>query len=163
LRITGRIKELIITAGGENIPPVLIENEVKAACSAISNCMLIGDKRKFLSLLVSLKVTMSKDNPPGPTDELAPESLHIGQKIGSDARTYTAVKACPLWKAEIDKSIKTANSKTASSAQIVQKWVWLPTDFSQQGGEITETQKLKRSVASAKYHDLIESMYDGAE
>ena len=56
MRITGRIKELIITAGGENVPPVLIENEMKAAMVALSNVMVIGDKRKYLAMLVSLKV-----------------------------------------------------------------------------------------------------------
>lgn len=161
MKITGRIKELIITAGGENIPPILIENQVKAACSAISNCMLIGDKRKFLSMVLSLKVVASKDTPPGVTDDLAPESLHIAKSIGSDAKTYSAAKACPIWKNEIDRAIKTANAKTTSSAQIVNKWAWLPEDFSQHGGTITETQKLKRNVAHAKYLDLIESLYAG--
>jgi len=58
MKITGRIKELIITAGGENVPPVLIENEMKAQMLAISNVMVIGDKKKFLTMLVSLKVTL---------------------------------------------------------------------------------------------------------
>jgi hypothetical protein len=48
--------QLIITAGGENVPPVLIENEMKAAMPAISNVMVIGDKKKFLSMVVSIKV-----------------------------------------------------------------------------------------------------------
>lgn len=52
------ISELIITAGGENIPPVPIEDAVKEAVPLISNAMLIGDKRKFLSMLLTIKVSL---------------------------------------------------------------------------------------------------------
>uniref|UniRef100_A0A7S3M9T8 AMP-dependent synthetase/ligase domain-containing protein n=1 Tax=Spumella elongata TaxID=89044 RepID=A0A7S3M9T8_9STRA len=161
MKITGRIKELIITAGGENVPPVLIENEVKAAMVAVSNCMVIGDKRKFLTLLVSLKVEV--DGEARPTDQLAADSLFIGEQIGSAAKTYSEAKADPLWKDYIDKGVKTANSKTTSNAQIVQKWTWLPVDFSEKAGDLTPTLKLKRSVVTEKNAALIDSLYEGSE
>jgi long-subunit acyl-CoA synthetase (AMP-forming) len=59
----------------------------------------------------------------------------------------------------MDKGVEAANKKTTSSAQIVQKWAWLPVDFSEKAGDLTPTLKLKRSVAEGKYHELIESMY----
>jgi long-chain-fatty-acid--CoA ligase ACSBG len=55
LFITGRAKELIITAGGENIPPILIENEIRSALPFISSVMIIGDMKKFLTCLLALK------------------------------------------------------------------------------------------------------------
>jgi len=158
MRITGRIKELIITAGGENVPPVLIENEMKAAMVAISNCMVIGDKRKYLTMLVSLKTEVDLETMI-PTDKLAADSLFVGSQIGSSAKTVGEAASDPLWKKYIDNGMKVANSKTTSNAQIVQKWSLLPVDFSEKGGELTPTLKLKRSVAAAKHEALIEALY----
>ena len=159
MKITGRIKELIITAGGENIPPVLIENEVKAACVALSNVMVIGDRRKYLTMLVSLKCEVNADTGE-PTDKLAADALFIGQQIGSSAKTMTEAAADPLWQKCIEDARKTANGKTTSNAQIVQKWKMLPVDFSEKAGELTPTLKLKRSVVAAKYEALIDSLYE---
>lgn len=61
LVITGRIKELIITAGGENVAPILIEDEIKKTIPFVSNCMVIGEKRKYLSLLITLKHKLKPD------------------------------------------------------------------------------------------------------
>jgi long-chain-fatty-acid--CoA ligase ACSBG len=161
MRITGRIKELIITAGGENIPPVLIENEMKAAMVALSNCMVIGDKRKFLSMLVTLKVEVDSDTG-APTNNLAADALYVGRQIGSSAKTTDEAKADPKWIEYITKGMKEGNSKTTSNAQIVQKFELLTNDFSEKAGELTPTLKLKRNIVAEKYAKLIDSMYEGA-
>lgn len=165
MKITGRIKELLITAGGENVPPVLIENEVKAAMPlAVSNVMVVGDRRKYLACLISLKVVMDLESAT-PTDALAADTLFVGKEIGSTATLYSQAVKDPLWVEYINKGIKVANGKTASNAQILQKWRWLPEDFSEKAGELTPTLKLKRKVVTEKYADLIESIYaeDGTE
>ncbi len=158
MRITGRIKELIITAGGENIPPVMIENEMKAAMLAISNCMVVGDRRKYLAMLVALKCEVDKETG-APTDNLAPDSLFEGGRIGSDAKTLSQATVDPKWIEYINQGVKAANKKTTSSAQVVQKWKMMPTDFSEKEGDLTPTQKLKRNVVTDKYNALIEGIY----
>mmetsp|Transcript_27277 Transcript_27277/g.27510 ORF Transcript_27277/g.27510 Transcript_27277/m.27510 type:complete len:663 (-) Transcript_27277:375-2363(-) len=158
MKITGRIKELIITAGGENIPPVLIENEMKAACVAISNCMVVGDKRKYLAMLVSLKCEVNAEDG-SPTNMLAADSLFIGKEIGSSAKTVEEAMSDPLWKKCLDDTMKKGNSKTTSNAQVVQKWKMLPVDFSEKAGDLTPTLKLKRNVVTKKYAAVIDSIY----
>ena len=61
LWITGRIKELIITAGGENIAPILIEEEIKKSIPIVSNAMVIGDARKFLTAILTFRYVLDKD------------------------------------------------------------------------------------------------------
>jgi long-chain-fatty-acid--CoA ligase ACSBG len=160
MKITGRIKELIITAGGENIPPVLIENEMKKAMLAVSNCMVIGDKRKFLGMLVCLKCEVDTDG--RPNDKLAADALFVGGQIGSESKTLSAASVDPLWIEYIDKGVKAANAEATSNAQRVAKWVMIPEDFSEAGGELTPTQKLKRSVTEKKYDTLINSKIYGS-
>lgn len=111
LFITGRLKELIITAGGENIPPVHIENLVKAECSAISNALLIGDKRKYLTMLITLKTEMDSEG--APLDTLASESLKL---IHSLDLNYT--KMSEIMAAGPDKKVTQAIQEAVDRANI---------------------------------------------
>jgi long-chain-fatty-acid--CoA ligase ACSBG len=158
IAITGRIKELIITAGGENVPPVLIENEIKRAMPALSNCMVIGDKRKFLTVVLCLHVEIDAESGVA-SRKLTGPALDVCKEIGSTATTTDEAKKDEKWKSYFDEGLKKANSKATSNAQNVGKWTLLPTDFTEKGGELTPTLKLKRSVAAKIYADEIEAMY----
>lgn len=160
LYLTGRIKELIITAGGENIAPVLIEDEVKAQLPCISNAMLIGDRRKFLSILLTLKTEMNLETGE-PLEELAPVTKQWCKELGLEARTMKDVLDGPNKQVmdAIQKGINQANAKAISNAQRVQKFQILSHDFSIPTGEIGPTMKLKRNVVLKKYADIIERFY----
>jgi long-chain-fatty-acid--CoA ligase ACSBG len=157
ISITGRIKELIITAGGENVAPVLIEDELKAAMPALANAMVIGDKRKFLSVLLCLQV--EPDIEGNPTNKLTGNALEAAKTIGSKAKTTNEARDDPKWKEYFDKGLEVANKKAISRASRVGKWTLLSTDFSEVGGELTPTMKLKRNVTAEKFADTIDAMY----
>ena len=91
VKITGRLKELIVTAGGENVSPVPIENKVMELCPLIANCVVVGDKRKFLSCLVSLKTEV---NPltGEPSQQLAKSVVEFLRGKGSKATTVEEAK-----------------------------------------------------------------------
>lgn len=158
--ITGRIKELIITAGGENIAPVPIEDHIKKHAPFISNAVLIGDKRKFISCLITLKVNMDP-NTGAPTDKLLDDVVKQFVGLGSSATTVSQVletKDSAVYSA-IQAAIDKANEAAISSAQKVQKFVILKNDLSIPGGELGPTLKLKRFYVMSKYSEVIDDMY----
>ncbi|XP_074834494.1 long-chain-fatty-acid--CoA ligase ACSBG2 isoform X2 [Carettochelys insculpta] len=160
LYITGRIKELIITAGGENIPPVPIEDAVKEAVPIISNAMLVGDKAKFLSMLLTLKCNVDGETGE-PEDDLTPEAIAYCLKLGSKATKVSDIvggKDKAVY-AAIQKGIALVNEKATSNAQKIQKWVLLEKDFSIAGGQLGPTMKLKRPVVTKMYKDQIDQFY----
>ncbi|XP_026473981.1 very long-chain-fatty-acid--CoA ligase bubblegum-like [Ctenocephalides felis] len=160
--ITGRIKEILITAGGENVPPVQIEYLVKAELPHLSNVVLIGDKRKFLTILVTLKTEMDKDSG-APLDKLDYSVKDWLKSLGcKDYNTLSEVLEAgpePKLMQDIQQGIDRANKHAVSNAQRIQKFVILPADLSIPTGELGPTLKLKRSVITKKYADLIEKMY----
>ena len=155
--ITGRIKELIITAGGENVAPVLIENQVKEELPFISNAMVVGDKRKYLVILLTLKLALDKDGKP--LEALSEDALKITKSLGSNAKTFSEVLKDEKLLKVIDEGIKKANEKSISRAQHIRKWALIPGDFTVDGGELTPTLKLKRKFTASKHADAILKLY----
>ncbi|XP_047452923.1 long-chain-fatty-acid--CoA ligase ACSBG1 isoform X2 [Mugil cephalus] len=160
LYITGRIKELIITAGGENVPPVPIEEAVKKELPIISNAMLIGDKRKFLSMLLTLKCCANAETME-PTEELSAEAVEFCRELGSQATNVSDIiegRDKDVYQA-IQEGIDRVNSAATSNAQRIQKWTILWKEFSVSGGELGPTMKLRRPVVLEMYHNVIEGLY----
>lgn len=134
----GRLKELLITAGGENVAPVPIEQIVKTELPNISNCILIGDKKKFLSLLVTLQTDVDAETGT-PLDTLSPSVKKWLSDLGCPADTVTELlKAGPDDRliAAINEGMDRVNQQATSNAQRIQKVKILPVDFSVPTGEL---------------------------
>lgn len=160
LYVTGRLKELIITAGGENVPPMPIEEAVKTELPIVSCAMLIGDQRKFLSMLLTLKCTLDPDTS-DPTDNLTEQAVEFCQRVGSKASTVSDIvgkKDQAVYQA-IEEGIQRVNRNAAARPYHIQKWAILQRDFSISGGELGPTMKLKRLTVLEKYKDIIDSFY----
>mmetsp|Transcript_26474 Transcript_26474/g.66600 ORF Transcript_26474/g.66600 Transcript_26474/m.66600 type:complete len:628 (+) Transcript_26474:406-2289(+) len=155
LWITGRIKELIITAGGENIAPVPIEDCIKAELPAISNAMMYGDQRKYNVMLVTLMCEVDEEG------NSLPELCGPALKVDPECKTVEDAQKSEVWKEYITKGITTYNKNFAvSNAQKVQKFRICPTDFTVANNLLTPTLKLKRSVVTEQYMDLLNEMYN---
>jgi long-chain-fatty-acid--CoA ligase ACSBG len=151
LIITGRLKELIVTAGGENVAPLPIEDLLKEKCKIISNIVVLGDDKKYLAALITLKID-EKGN-------LLPEILDKIKEMESDSKNIVEAINDEKIKIFIKQCVDEVNKKAVSRAQLIRKWTILPNDFSVDSGEFTPTLKLKRKFISQKYAKSIEKMY----
>ena len=159
VKITGRLKELIVTAGGENVSPVPIENKIMELCPVIANCVVVGDKRKFLSCLISLKTEV---NPltGEPSDKLLPAVVEAIKKEGGSATTLQEARNDEAVKKMVEAAIEGYNKVAISRAQEVRKWYLMERDLSLSHGELTATLKLKRNVVHDHYKKEIDSLYN---
>eukprot|EP00762_Andalucia_godoyi_P006302 ANDGO_05864.mRNA.1 Very long-chain-fatty-acid--CoA ligase bubblegum len=159
LVIRGRLKELIITAGGENVAPVFVEHLIKEALpQLVANCMVIGDRRKFISAVMTLR-TVPDAATGQPTKTLIPQIVSILEAAGSCSKTSTEAATDPVVLRLVQQGVDSANLKAVSQAQQIKKFAILENDFSIGGGELTPTMKLKRKVVAERYAALIDSMY----
>jgi long-chain acyl-CoA synthetase len=141
VKITGRKKDLIITAGGTNITPANLENEIKQH-PLVSQCVVVGDRKPYLVALVTLD----------PEDAVAYANEHgLPEDPEQLARNPEVLKA-------IEDHVETINQKFARVEQ-VKKVAILPRDLSQETGELTPTLKVKRAVVASKHEQEIEALY----
>ena len=143
LKITDRKKDLIITAGGENIAPQLIEGILKSI-PIVSQAVVVGDRKKYLGALLTLDA-----------DRLTREA----EEIGSPARDVEAASTCPIFRAHIQAQVDGINEKLAR-VQTIKKFEVIAAEFTIDGGELTPTMKIKRKVVAEKYKRQIDSLYE---
>ena len=141
LKIVDRKKDIIITSGGKNVSPQEIENKIKIS-PFIKDALVIGDKRKFLSVLIAIEFeTVSnwalRKNIPHTTYRDLSEKKEVKDLVWSE--------------------ILKANAETSSLE--IRKFQMIPKELDHEDGEMTATQKIKRNVLMEKFSDLIEEMY----
>src|SRR6202044_2357477 len=141
LSITGRKKDIIITAGGKNLTPANIENDLKQ-CRWISQAVMHGDQRPYPVVLITL-------------DE---EEIPIFARENGLPEDIPSLCREPAVHAMIQQEIDRANTKYAQVEQ-VKKFAVLDHDLSQPTGELTPTLKVKRAVVNEKYADLFDGLY----
>jgi long-chain acyl-CoA synthetase len=143
LSITGRKKDIIITAGGKNLTPANVENDLKQ-CRWISQAVMHGDQRPYPVVLITL-------------DE---EEIPIYAREHGLAEDVATLSKDPAIHALIQQEVERVNSKYAQVEQ-VKKFAILDHDLSQPTGELTPTLKVKRNVVNEKYADVFDALYAG--
>ncbi len=143
LSVTGRKKELIVTAGGKNVAPAVLEDRLRAH-PLISQTMVVGDNRPFIASLVTLD----------------PEALdHWKAQHGKPADATAAdLAADPDLIAEIQAAVDDAN-KAVSRAESIRKFTVLASDFTEASGHLTPSLKVKRNIVAKDYAAEIEALY----
>lgn len=147
LTITGRKKEIIVTAAGKNVAPAVLEDRLRAH-PLVSQCMVVGDKQPFIAALVTVD----------------PEALPAWVESNGKPAGATAADLVddPDLRAAIGEAVADANL-AVSRAEQIREFRILPVDFTETGGEMTPTMKVKRAVVSKKYSDDIASIYSGTK
>lgn len=157
LYVTDRIKELIKTSGGENIPPLRIEERIKTQLPIVSQAVVTGNNKNFLTCLISLKTEL--DDQGAPTKKLAPEVIAKLRTINSTATTVEEAAVDRKVQDFLMQGIARANQLADSHAQHVQKVCVLLEDLSISNETLTPTLKLRRGIIERRYQQQITAMY----
>ncbi|WP_329388792.1 AMP-dependent synthetase/ligase [Streptomyces sp. NBC_01716] len=145
LAITGRKKEILVTAGGKNVAPAVIEDRIRAH-ALIAECIVVGDGRPFVAALVTID-----------EEFLARWAKEHGKPAGS---TAASLHDDPDLLAAVQQAVDDGNA-AVSKAESVRKFRVLDAQFTEDAGHITPSLKLKRGVVAKHFADEIESLYRG--
>lgn len=141
VRVTGRKKEILVTAGGKNVAPAPLEDRVRAH-HLVSQCMVVGDGRPFIAALVTLD----------------PEPVALWAEHHGKPTDPAALIDDPDLIAEIQSAVDDANS-LVSQAEAVRKFAVLPDDWTEEDGHLTPSLKLKRGFVERVVRDDIDRLY----
>ncbi|GAA3118439.1 AMP-dependent synthetase/ligase [Streptosporangium carneum] len=145
VRITGRKKELIVTAAGKNVSPGPLEDRIRAH-PLVSQAMVVGDDRPYVAALVTLD----------------PEALaHWKKANGRTGASVAELSVDPAILAEVQKAVDDAN-RTVSKAEQIKRFTVLDTDITEESGHVTPSLKVKRNLVTRDFAKQIESLYGDA-
>ncbi|WP_017614352.1 AMP-dependent synthetase/ligase [Nocardiopsis salina] len=142
LSVTGRKKEIIVTAGGKNVAPAVLEDRIRAN-ALVSQCMVVGDNRKFIAALVTID----------------PESFEQWKEQKGKTGEIAEMTGDEDLKAAIQEAVDNAN-QAVSKAESIRKFRILPSDFTEESGEMTASLKVKRHVVNKEWSKEIEEIYN---
>ncbi len=143
LRVTGRKKELIVTAGGKNVSPAVLEDRIRAH-PLVSQCLVVGDGRPYVACLITL-------DPEAVGTWLARRNRPADTSLASVADDPDLI-------AELQTAVDDAN-KAVSRAESIRRFRVLATDFTEEAGYLTPSLKLRRSMVTKDFADEIEALY----
>lgn len=143
VRITGRKKEILVTAGGKNVAPAVLEDRLRAH-ALVDQCIVVGDGEPFIGALVTLDT----------------EALPAWCEAHGKVLDLVALVDDPDVIAEVQKAVDDAN-KAVSKAESIRKFRILPDSWTEEGGQLTPSLKLKRNVVMKEFRDQIEGLYHG--
>ncbi|MGH3389042.1 MAG: AMP-dependent synthetase/ligase, partial [Actinomadura sp.] len=143
LKITGRKKEIIVTAGGKNVAPAPLEDRLRAH-PLVSQCLVVGDGQRFIGCLVTLD----------------PEALEVWAKANDkpEGMTVAQLREDPDVIKAIDAAVATAN-EAVSQAESIKKYRILDVDFTEASGHLTPSLKVKRNVVAKDFAAEIDALY----
>jgi long-chain acyl-CoA synthetase len=141
IRITGRKKEILVTAGGKNVAPAVLEDRIRLH-PLVSQCMVVGDGKPFIAALVTID----------------PETIGAWAKSHGKSADIPSLVHDPDLIAEVQTAIDDANS-AVSKAEGIKKFAILPTDWTQENGELSLKLSLRRHIVMKKHEADVEALY----